>query len=147
MKPLDNVDALCYFISPIMKEDEMKAIPEQIPSTDIELQPLLRNVWLSGLGLLNVIGQGAGQVVTSAVQQAKIILEKGSQLENVVGTTGRGIRADVFERADEVLQLLESSVDTGLKTFGFSTRREIDELNVKIDKLAEAVEALQKRSE
>ncbi|MGH1363694.1 MAG: phasin family protein [Calditrichia bacterium] len=124
----------------------MKATPEQTLSTEIDLQPLLRNVWLSGLGLLNVVGQGAGQLVDSVARQAKVMLEKGGQLENTVSTTATGIRADVFERADEVLQLLESSIDTGLKTFGFSTRREIDELNARIDKLAEAVEVLQKRS-
>jgi|GEM_PF-4403368 len=113
----------------------------QVKLSDRETLP--RTLWLTGLGTISVAGNGIKRIASDLLNQVQPLLERGGKLENSAVAAGRSVKSEIFDRVDELFKTVESSVDTGLRTFGFSTRTEIDELNKKIEQLAKVVEALQ----
>ncbi len=106
-------------------------------------ESLPRTLWLTGLGSIAVAGNGVKRVASDLIKQVQPLLDRGGKLEESAAAAGHSVKSEIFERVDELIKTVESSVDTGLRTFGFSTRTEIDELNKKIEQLAKAVESLQ----
>lgn len=102
-----------------------------------------RTLWLTGLGSVAVAGNQILRIAAGVIGQVQPLLLRGGKLEESAAATGRSVKSEIFERVDELIKTVESSVDTGLRTFGFSTRTEIDELNKKIEQLAKEVETLQ----
>lgn len=118
----------------------------------------LEQVFLAGLGALSTATEVGAKTFESLVDQGQAYREAASRktedlIEEVQGavrevtkgaqTRASGLIDQVRERtgADRLHDVFDNRVDGALKRLGVPTQRDVDNLNAKLDKLIELVEA------
>lgn len=101
-------------------------------------EQLARNIWLAGLG-----------VYSKSLEEAQGLNGKTTELFEELVTRGQEVeyatRQKLEDKKDKASEKLETRVnDLFLKLSGID-RKQLEEMNEKLDKLAEAVESLSKK--
>ncbi|SDJ72528.1 MULTISPECIES: phasin family protein [Ferrimonas] len=114
--------------------NELHGIP---PVEGVDNEQLARNIWLAGLG-----------VYSRSVEEAKDLEGKSSDLFERLVERGREIESNTKQRVEDNLDRANEEVEARVHNLFYRLSgihpRQIDELNAKVDKLAEAIEKLAK---
>lgn len=101
-------------------------------------EQLARNIWLAGLG-----------VYSKSLEEAQELSGKTSELFEELVTRGQEVefatRQKLEETKDKASERVEERVNELFLKLSGLDRRQLDDMNDKLDKLAAAVDALSKR--
>ncbi|BDY05097.1 phasin family protein [Ferrimonas sp. YFM] len=114
--------------------NEIKGMP---PVEGVDNEQLARNIWLAGLG-----------VYSRSIEEAKELEGKSGDLFEKLVERGREVEANTRARVEDNLDRANEEVEARVHNLFYRLSgihpRQIDELNAKVDKLAEAIEKLAK---
>ncbi len=101
-----------------------------------------RNLWLAGLGVVAVVGEGTKDRFESLVVKGQdFSKKKGGSVKNVKSWV-----SDVEKRAQKtgskVETVIQKQVESGLHLIGIPTRNEIRTLIDRVEKLSDQVEQI-----
>ena len=111
-----------------------------------ELTERGRDVWLAGLGALATVEEEGTKLFNRLVDRGqKFEEERRHDLEKATEKAreqGDETLAQLEEAGEETQSMLSESVNSALERFGVPTRKEVDDLKNKVDRLSRQVEEL-----
>lgn len=126
-------------------KDALQKLQEGITETSKQIQEGVtetsRQVWYAGLGVLSTVEEEGTKLFNRFVEMGKDLVEKGKEFEQKDKVSG------VTAKFGEAAKFVEEKLQAASDKVGFSGSSDIKALNEKVDKLAESVAALVKKSE
>ncbi len=110
-----------------------------------------RDIWFAGLGAFATIEEEGTKFFNNLVEKGKEREEKGKKrLEGIskdIEDKRDDLRKEWNSRMEDTLKMLEEKFEGVLDRMGIPTRKEVQELINKVDKLSDRVSTLSKKME
>jgi poly(hydroxyalkanoate) granule-associated protein len=126
-----------------MTDKRNESSPESLQN---ELTERGRDVWLAGLGALATVEEEGTKLFNRLVDRGQEFEEERRAKLEEATEKARKQRdeaiAQLEEAGEETQSVLSDSVSSALERFGVPTRKEVDDLAAKVDRLSRQVEKL-----
>lgn len=110
-----------------------------------------RDIWFAGLGAFATIEEEGSKFFSNLVEKGKEREEKGKKrIDNIskdIEEKRDDFRKEWNTRMEDTLRMLEEKFEGVLDRMGIPTRKEVQELINKVDKLSDRVSTLSKKME
>ena len=115
-----------------------------------DLSESVHRIWLAGLGALATAEEEGSKLFTSLVRKGKQYESSVKKPVDRAATRVKGTVKDVRGRAGKTVKKIERAfddqVDAALHRVGVPTRKEIAQLNRKVQRLTEVIEGKRRKS-
>ena len=101
-----------------------------------------REIWLAGLGIFSTIEEEGSKAFNNFMEKGKDLEAKGEAFEERAKASVQNLPS-----LESVGKFVEEKVTIAFDKLGLSSQKEAEDLNAKVDKLTETVEALVKKME
>jgi poly(hydroxyalkanoate) granule-associated protein len=122
--------------------------PESSPASELqsEITKRGRDVWLAGLGALATVEEEGTKLFSRLVDRGKAFEdERRKQIEEVAEQAeqqGEEALAQLEQVGEESRSMLTQTVNDAMERFGVPTRKEVDRLSDRVERLTEQVDKL-----
>lgn len=104
-----------------------------------------RDIWLAGLGAFATVEEEGSKFFNNLVERGKKREKKNKeQIDEVYKKIDKG-QKEVTSRLEETMNMIEKKFEDALDRMGVPTRKEVQNLMTKVDKLSDRVDNLSKK--
>lgn len=122
------------------QKEPLKKIQEGIADSSKRIQEgvsdTTRDFWLASLGIVSSVEEETNKIYDRFVKIGNDLVAKGEKFEK------RDKEKGVYATLNKTVKFVEEKFNAAVKPFEISPRKDILELNKKVDKLTESVTAL-----
>lgn len=133
------------------KHEKMKKNGSMVNQIQEDVIERSRDIWLAGLGAFATIEEEGSKFFNNLVEKGKEREDKGKKrMENIskeIDERREDFRKEWNTRMEDTLKMLEEKFEGILDRMGIPTRKEVQDLINKVDKLSDRVSTLARKLE
>lgn len=129
------------------KKEKKKEEKTALTKFQTEVSERSRDIWLAGLGAFATVEEEGNKFFNTLVTKGKEREEKGRKQIDKVYDKVRKSRDDFSEQVKDLAHSIDTRFEAVLDRVGIPTRKEVEELMNKVDKLSTQVHKLSENLE